>query len=73
MKVAGFLVLLAGAGAIQAQSWDTSRSGLLKGRYYFRQVTYAISDKYGDLNSGGYFAGKITFDGNAELLRDRSF
>jgi uncharacterized protein (TIGR03437 family) len=64
MKFAGFLVLLTSAGAIQAQSWDSSGNGLLKGQYYFRQIYYEVSDKYGDLNSEGSTYGTVTFDGN---------
>jgi uncharacterized protein (TIGR03437 family) len=37
---------------------------MLKGQYYFREVYYGVSDKYGDLNSEGNLYGTVTFDGN---------
>jgi uncharacterized protein (TIGR03437 family) len=57
-------MLLVGAGAIQAQNWDTSGNGMLKGQYYFRQVSYEVGDKYGDLDVEEVLYGNITFDGN---------
>jgi hypothetical protein len=59
-------MLVAVAGAIQAQSWDTSGNGLLEGQYYFRQVSYDVSDKYGDLGGEIGIYGNITFDGNGK-------
>jgi uncharacterized protein (TIGR03437 family) len=64
MKSASLLILLAAACAIQAQTWDTSGNSKLKGQYYFRQVIYGESDKYGDLESEEILYGNITFDGN---------
>src|ERR1035438_2141841 len=65
MKFARFLIMLAAAGAIQAQSgWDTSGNGMLTGTYYFRQVYYVIGDQYGDLSEAVAIYGNINFDGN---------
>lgn len=64
MKFARFLVLLAAAGAIQAQTWDTSGNSMLNGTYYFRQVYYVIGDEYGDLSEAVSIYGNISFDGN---------
>jgi hypothetical protein len=66
MKLTRFVMLVAVAGAIQAQSWDTSGNGLLEGQYYFRQVSYDVSDKYGDLGGEIGIYGNITFDGNGK-------
>jgi len=66
MRFARLLMLLAAAGAIQAQTvaWDNSGNGMLSGRYYFRQVYYVIGDQYGDLSEAVTIYGNITFDGN---------
>ncbi len=44
--------------------WDTSGNGLLKGTYYYRQVTYVLGDNSGDLGEAASLYGNITFDGN---------
>ena len=65
MKFARFLIMLAAAGAIQAQTgWDTSGNGMLTGTYYFRQVYYVIGDQSGDLSEAVATYGNINFDGN---------
>jgi uncharacterized protein (TIGR03437 family) len=48
----------------QAQSWDNSGNGLLKGNYYVRHVIWAASDADADLADGLSVYGEITFDGN---------
>jgi uncharacterized protein (TIGR03437 family) len=65
MKFAYFFMLLAGVGAVHAQTtWDTSGNGMLKGPYNFRQVFYYSPDQYGDVNGLQTQYGTFTFDGN---------
>jgi uncharacterized protein (TIGR03437 family) len=79
MKIARLLLLFAAAGAIQAQTWDTSGNSLLNGTYYFRQVIYVpytSSPSY--LLEAVAFYGSITFNGNGNYtasgqLLDYSF
>lgn len=47
----------------QAQAWDTSGNGLLKGTYYFRNVVY-LADRTGSLGRALSFYGNMNFDGN---------
>lgn len=55
--------LLAAIGLADAQTWDTSGNGMLKGTYYFRETGYALSDAAGDLNYAVAVYGNITFSG----------
>jgi uncharacterized protein (TIGR03437 family) len=67
MRIARMLMLLAAAGAVQAQTsapWDTSGNGMLNGTYYFRQVIYVIGDEDGDISRAVTIYGNISFDGN---------
>ena len=63
MRFAPYLMLLAAAGAAQAQSWDNGGNSMLNGKYYFRQVVYVIGDSSGDLVQGLALYGTITFSG----------
>ena len=45
-------------------SWDNSGNSLLNGTYYFREVTYQVSDNAGDLSRAFAAYGNITFNGN---------
>ncbi len=65
MKLARVLCLMTvGTGVLLAQTWDTSGNGMLKGTYYFRHVTYEISDSgAGDLYDAFTLYGTVTFDG----------
>jgi len=58
-----FLTLM-GAAPVFAQGWDTSGNNLLKGIYYFRHVSYEVSDAAGDIDYAAALYGTITFDGN---------
>jgi hypothetical protein len=67
MRIARWLMLLAAAGAVQAQTttpWDTSGNSMLTGTYYFRQVYYVIGDTSGDLSEAVSIYGNVSFDGN---------
>jgi uncharacterized protein (TIGR03437 family) len=64
MRFARLLMLLAAAGAVHAQTWDTSGNSMLSGAYYFRQLYYVLGDNYGDLSEAVTLYGTITFDGN---------
>ena len=65
MKLARALMLLAAAGAMYAQSWDTSGNSMLNGKYYFRQVFYVPDTSYaGYLDEAVTIYGNIEFDGN---------
>jgi uncharacterized protein (TIGR03437 family) len=55
-----------------AQGWDSSGNGQLNGTYYFRQVIYAPSDSYGDLNDAIALYGTVTFDGNGNYTMSAS-
>ena len=57
-------MLLAVAGAMYAQSWDTTGNSMLSGTYYFRQIYYVIGDEYGDLSEAISIYGNVSFDGN---------
>ena len=65
MKIARlWLLVIAAAAVMPAQSWDTSGNGMLTGKYYFRQVLYVIGDDSGDLSEAVALYGNIEFDGN---------
>lgn len=66
MRLARFVGLLALAGAMYAQNWDSSGNSQLNGTYYFRQVYYVIdtSAGTGDLAEAVTIYGNIQFDGN---------
>ena len=64
MRSSRFLMLLMAAGAVYAQTWDTSGNSKLSGTYYFRQVVYSVGDTSGDLGDAGVLYGEIAFDGN---------
>lgn len=62
--MARFLLMVAAAATLQAQTWDTSGNKLLNGEYYFRQVYYVIGDQYGDLVEAIAVYGNINFHGD---------
>lgn len=68
MRFARWFILLAAAGAVQAQTgatWDTSGNSMLNGTYYFRQVYYVPSSvEEGYLGEAVTIYGNIVFDGN---------
>ena len=64
MKLAfGALALFFSSGLANAQTWDTSGNGMLKGTYYFRETGYALGDFAGDLQYAVAVYGNITFSG----------
>jgi len=58
-----FLTLIS-AGCLSAQSWDNSGNNLLKGTYFFRDVSYLIADGVGHISRALALYGNISFDGN---------
>ena len=69
MKLARVLLLIsmaAGLGAQTTPAWDTSGNGMLNGTYYFRHVTYQLSNAgTGELNDAISLYGTITFNGGS--------
>lgn len=60
-----FLLSVASVPALaNLPSWDTSGNSMLNGTYYFREVTYVVSDNAGDLSRALAAYGNITFNGN---------
>jgi len=49
---------------MSAQSWDNSGNNLLKGTYFFRDVSYLIADGTGVISRALALYGSISFDGN---------
>jgi len=62
-RAASFLTLIS-AGCMSAQSWDNSGNNLLKGTYFFRDVSYLIADGTGVISRALALYGSISFDGN---------
>ncbi len=58
-----FLILIA-AWPASAQDWDNSGNSQLNGKYFFRQVLYAVGDQYGDIGQSATLYGSITFGGD---------
>jgi uncharacterized protein (TIGR03437 family) len=48
----------------QAQAWDISGNGLLKGNYNFRQVALRVTDRAGNIGQNLALYGAVSFDGN---------
>ena len=68
MKLARALLLISMATGLIAQTptWDTSGNGMLNGTYYFRHVTYEISNAgTGALYDAFSVYGTVTFSGTA--------
>jgi uncharacterized protein (TIGR03437 family) len=67
MKLARVLLLGSVAAGLfgQTATWDTSGNGMLNGKYYFRQVAYALSamPANGSLSDAVSLYGTVTFDG----------
>ncbi len=67
MRIARVLLLTSLAAALGAQTkppWDTSGNGMLNGTYYFRQVTYQLSDAgTGELHNTISLYGTLKFSG----------
>lgn len=66
------LLLLAAIWPVTAQVWDNSGNGLLNGMYYFREVTFSLTNAdtlYGTINfsNGSYTINAMEFDLGATL------
>jgi len=65
LLVGSALWMAAAAAPIQAQSFDTSGTGTLRGQYLFRYVVF-LNDQSGNLVESCALSGGITFDGSGK-------
>lgn len=75
VQAVSFLTLMVAwtAAAQTTPLWDNSGNQLLKGTYYFRDVTYQVSDGTGDLSYAAAVYGTISFDGNGNYTMNAPF
>ncbi len=59
------LLMAAAPSRVQAQSFDTSGTGTLRGQYLFRYVSF-FNDQFGNLVESCTLSGAITFDGSGK-------
>ncbi|MDE3198969.1 MAG: hypothetical protein KGN84_21650, partial [Acidobacteriota bacterium] len=59
-----WMAMAAAPALANLPTWDTSGNSLLNGTYYFREVTYSVSDNAGNLDRAFAAYGNIMFDGN---------